>query len=286
MTGFAVAGVLFIPLIVWAQSAYGWRTAAFGTGVGILLLGLPIAVLMRDAPEPYGLLPDGEKPNEAGASGGGQARGGGLVNFTLKQALSTRAYWRIAVATSLGMLIQSAVVVHQFPYFERLLDRETAALVLSELNLFNIAGRILGGMLGDRMPKHWLMALNLLFSAIGMLLLAFGASLAPFLVYGAFFGFSWGVRAAVQSSLLGDYYGRGHFARSPGCCKRWRRRRRLSRTVLVGGVVDYFGSYRMPFLFLAVLGIIGSLLFFAASRPPIRLDTASRLFYHSLRRAS
>jgi sugar phosphate permease len=269
VTGFAVAGVVFIPLIVWVQSIYGWRTAAFGTGVGMLLLGLPVVLLMRDAPEPYGLLPDGEKAEAAaGGSGRAHARGGGLVNFTLKQALSTRAYWLITVATALSMLIQSAVVVHQFPYFEHLLDRETAALVLSELNVFNIAGRILGGVLGDRVAKHRLMGLNLLFVTIGMLLLALGTTLVPFLLYGAFFGFSWGVRAAVQSSLLGDYYGRAAFGRIAGLLQTIASPASIVAPVLVGAVVDAFGGYQMPFLLLAGLGLIGALLFFGASRPP------------------
>lgn len=268
VTGFAAAGMIFIPAIVWAQAAYGWREAAFGTGVGMLLLGLPIVLLMRDAPEPYGLLPDGEKPDPGDGTGRAQARGGGLVNFTVQQALRTRAYWQIAIATTLGMLIQSAVVVHQFVYFELLMDRETAALVLSELNAFNIAGRILGGMLGDRMPKHWLMALNLLLVAGAMLLLAFGASLVPFLVYGAFFGFSWGVRAAVQSSLLGDYYGRVAFGRIAGLMQTIAAPAAIFAPVLVGSVVDVSGGYQVPFLLMAVLGLVGTGLFFAASRPP------------------
>jgi sugar phosphate permease len=268
VTGFALAGMIFIPTIVWVQAAYGWREAALGTGVGMLLLGLPIVLLMRDAPEPYGLLPDGEKPDSTGGIGRAQARGGGLVNFTVRQALRTRAYWQIAIATTLGMLIQSAVVVHQFVYFELLMDRETAALVLSELNAFNIAGRILGGMLGDRMPKHWLMALNLLLVAGAMLLLAFGASLVPFLVYGAFFGFSWGVRAAVQGSLLGDYYGRAAFGRIAGLMQTIAAPAAIFAPVLIGAVVDVAGGYQVPFLLLAGLGVVGAVLFFAASRPP------------------
>jgi len=35
------------------------------------------------------------------------------------------------------------------------------------------------------------------------------------LVYGALFGFSWGVRAAVSNSLIGDYFGRSAYGASP-----------------------------------------------------------------------
>ncbi len=268
VTGFAAAGAIFIPVIVWAQAIYGWRTAAFGTGVAMLVLGLPIILLMRDAPEPYGLLPDGEKAGPAATAAKGQARGGGLVNFTMRQALRTRAYWLIAAATALGMLVQSAVVVHQFPYFEHLLDRETAAFILSEMNLFNIAGRLVGGMLGDRMQKHQLMGLNMLCTTLGMLLVSFGTTLVPFLVYGAFFGFSWGVRAAVSNALVGDYFGRVAYGRIAGLMQTIASPMAIVAPVVVGAAADQFGGYQVPFLLLSGLTACGALLFFLARRPP------------------
>lgn len=266
VTGFAAAGAVFIPVVVWVQAAYGWREAAFGTGVAMLLLGLPIVLLMRDAPEPYGLLPDGEQPGPA--AGRGQARGGGLVNFTMRQALRTRSYWFLASAMAVSMLVQSAVVVHQFPYFELLLDRETAAFVLSVMNVFNIAGRLIGGALGDRMPKHRLMGLNLLLTTTGMLLVSFGTTLAPFLVYGAFFGFSWGVRAAVTNALVGDYFGRAAYGRIAGLMQTIASPLAVVAPVLVGMAADALGGYRVPFLGLAAIAAAGALLYFLASRPP------------------
>ena len=145
------------------------------------------------------------------------------------------------------MLVQSAVVVHQFPYFEEMLDRETAALVLSELNLFNIAGRIIGGMLGDRMPINRLMTLNMVCATIALFLLAFGTTLTPLLIYGAFFGFSWGVRAAVSNSILGDYFGRAAFGRIAGLIQTMASPAAIVAPLLVGGVVDTLAAIRCRF---------------------------------------
>ncbi|MFN8521588.1 MAG: MFS transporter [Chloroflexota bacterium] len=266
VTGFAVAGMVFIPVTVWLQSAYGWRAAALQTAAIIFILGIPIFLLTRDTPEAYGLLPDGDDPaNQSGAHA--RASGGGLVNFTVAQALRTRAYWQITAGTTIAMFVQSAIVVHQFPYFEDLIDRDTAAWILAELNVFNIAGRILGGMLGDRMPKHHLMAFNLFSSMLGMLLLAFGATLVPFLIYGAFFGFAWGVRAAVSNSLLGDYFGRAAFGRIAGIMQTLVAPFSIVAPIVVGLVLDLTGGYQAPFLVLAALALIGTALFLMASRP-------------------
>lgn len=271
VVGFAASAAVFIPVVVWAQAEYGWRNAALGTAGVMALLGVPIMLLMRDAPEPYGLLPDGERP-DATTARTGAPRGGGLVNFTLRQAMQTQAFWLIAGGSAITMFVQSAVVVHQFPYFEDILSRETAAFVLSELNLFNIAGRIIGGMLGDRMSINRLMTLNMLCSTVGLFLLAFGNTLTPLLIYGALYGFSWGVRAAVSNSLLGDYFGRAAFGRIAGLNQTFASPGAVISPLLFGLAVDWFGSYQAPMLVLAGISLVGSVLFFLATRPadPLR----------------
>lgn len=268
VVGFAASAAVFIPVLVWAQAEYGWRNAALGTAAVMVLMGLPIALLMRDSPEPYGLLPDGEKPADGAGAKSSQQRGGGLVNFTLKQALQTRSFWLIAGAGAIAMFVQSAVVVHQFPYFEQIMDRETAALVLSELNLFNIAGRIIGGMLGDRVSINRLMTLNMICATVALFLLAFGATLLPLLLYGAFFGFSWGVRAAVSNSILGDYFGRAAFGRIAGLNQTLASPGAVISPLLVGFAVDWLGGFQVSFLILGLISVLGSVLYFAATRPP------------------
>lgn len=268
--GLAAAGTIFIPLVVWAQAAYGWRSTAFGTGLGMLVLGIPIMLLVRNAPEPYGLLPDGDPPGHVDVSHPTHRRGGGLVSFSLRQALRTRAFWLIAVGLSLANLAQSALIVHQFPYLETLLTRETAALVLSELNVFNILGRLVGGLLGDRLPKHLLMAANVLGTGTALVVLVLAGSALPLLlVYGAIFGFSWGMRTAITNSLQGDYFGRAAFGRIAGLTQTLASPASIVSPILVGLAADALGgSYQVPFLWLAAGAGLGALLFLFATRPP------------------
>lgn len=273
VTGFAVAGAIFIPLVVWAQTAYGWRAAALWTGAGMLLLGLPIVLLMRDAPEPYGLLRDGDRPDRidatrpAQATGRGTGHGVGLVDFTLGQALRTRAFWYVTIGSALANLTQSGLVVHQFPHLEQFLDRETAALVLSSSNVFNIAGRLLGGVLGDRVTKHVLLGFNCVLATVAIVLVAVGTTLAPLLLYGALFGFSWGVRAAVSNSLQGDYFGRAAFGRIVGLTQTIASPAAIAAPILVGVAADVLGGYRVPFLLLAGTSALSAVMFFVATYP-------------------
>lgn len=59
-------GLLVVSVAVnywfWRQrSTFGWCTAALSTAVGMLVIGASVVLLLRDAPEPFGLLPDGNR---------------------------------------------------------------------------------------------------------------------------------------------------------------------------------------------------------------------------------
>jgi MFS family permease len=265
--GFAAAGIVFLPALVWVQGQYGWRTAAYATAAGLLVLGLPIMLLMRNSPERCGLLQDGDRPEDL-ARAIGSGRGGGLVDFTTRQALRTRAFWLLTVGNALSQMALAAIVVHQFPYLEAMLTRETAALILSVLNVFNLVGRLVGGVLGDRFRKHVIMGANMVAATAGLLMLVFADGVAVLLLYAALYGSSWGIRTAVANSLQGDYFGRASFGKIAGLAQTLAAPTAILSPILFGFAVEWTGAYRPALLSLAVLTAIASVLFFAASRPP------------------
>ena len=64
-----LGGFLLTPLLAWAIQTWGWRSAAFGSGIVFLLAGLPLALLVRRSPESMGLQPDGDSPFSYNANG-------------------------------------------------------------------------------------------------------------------------------------------------------------------------------------------------------------------------
>ena len=57
--GFGASGLL-IPLIVWLIEVVHWRTTLILLGLGMWVIGIPLSFVVRDKPETYGYLPDGE----------------------------------------------------------------------------------------------------------------------------------------------------------------------------------------------------------------------------------
>ncbi len=108
MTGFGIGG-LFVPVIAWALTTLGWRPTAFFSGVLVILIGLPLAQLMRHRPEQYGKLPAGElEPTNSPSSIPGEplnrsAEIPAIIEadpneFTAREAMRTSAFSLLRIA--------------------------------------------------------------------------------------------------------------------------------------------------------------------------------------------
>jgi sugar phosphate permease len=61
--GFGLAaGGLAVPAVAWCMQTFGWRPTAFGSGVLLLLVGLPLAMTIKSRPEDHGETLDGLPP--------------------------------------------------------------------------------------------------------------------------------------------------------------------------------------------------------------------------------
>ncbi len=57
--GLSISGAVTPRIVAELISAYGWQTSWVILGLGLLVLAIPAAFVMRRRPEDYGLLPDG-----------------------------------------------------------------------------------------------------------------------------------------------------------------------------------------------------------------------------------
>src|SRR5690606_24154915 len=106
-------GGMLVPLTAFALDEFGWRATAFGSGILILVVGMPLVQVVRHRPEPYGLRPDGDPPPPPGSSAddnnAGQVE---MPSFTAREALRTWAFWAIALGHGSALLIVASVNVH------------------------------------------------------------------------------------------------------------------------------------------------------------------------------
>ena len=250
-TGFGASGVM-IPLIVWLIDAFQWRITLLLLGVGFLMLGIPLVFVIRDKPEDYGLLPDGE-PGSPGTPVEAVRPEKSPIRFW--EALRHRSFLYLNLAEVVRMMLVSGVVTHSMPYLNNLgMSRGAAALVVAGIPLSSIIGRLGYGWLADRFPKRYVLALAFGAMGLGMVAFSYAAVLAMILLFLLFFHPSFGGSMVLRGAILREYFGRDYLGKMVGIVMGSAAMGGIVGPTLAGWVFDSIGSYQI--LWLAFAGAI------------------------------
>lgn len=241
-TGQAIGGVVIFPLVALAVLKLGWRAAAVLSGFAVLTL-LPLVLLIRRSPESMGLLPDGDRSPRAVdiglASASGETR-----EFTTREALRTRTFWLLAAFHGLRNVPYAGVTVHLVPLMVwKGLDEAGAAFYVGLTALATVVIRPLTGWLGDRRSKQAVGSVGVLLGAAGLVVLAYGdGAWWALVLFAVLFSFGDGVNS-VTWALVGDVFGRTHFATIRGWISMFQSFASMPAAVYTGWIYDRTQSY-------------------------------------------
>jgi len=216
-TGLAVTGPIFgSPLVILntqIEEAYGWRAVLFGYGTLVLVGVTLLSTLVRDRPEPYGLRPDGDPPDDSSSleHSTDPLRRRTDAGLTLHAVFRTKEFWLFTSYLSGTFAVNSAVQGHMIPYFQQDigLTAAWAAVVMSFVFVLSGIGRIGGGFLLDRMDYRMVLAIVAAMMALSLLYLQLvevktvWATLPFALGFGVGFGCLVPMRGAVGSIMFG-----------------------------------------------------------------------------------
>lgn len=272
--GLSLAGLL-VPIVAWSLASFGWRATAVASGLIVFVLGLPVSLLFRPAPEPYGLAPDGgphrPSPRESEHAVAPRSHAGGRGGLDAREALRTPAFWLLSSGHTMALFAVSAMTVHLIPYLvdQRGMSIESAASVFAGLTALSWVGQLLGGQLGDRFEKRLICAvcMGLHTAALVLLIVANGVT---GLVAGALLhGLAWGMRGPLMMAIRADYFGRRAFATIEGFAAIVTTVGLFFGPLIVGLIADATADYRPGFAVLACITAAGIGAFLLARRPAL-----------------
>jgi MFS family permease len=275
-------GLAAMPLVVQALiGAWDWRVAWASLGVYTIFIGvLPPLLLIGRRPEDMGLeadpAPEGALPPSKSASG---AASDALaeVNFTVREALHTRAFWALAAYSAAGFMAQAGVALHQVPHFiSQGVPASSAAFLASTFALFIVPAGLIWSPLARRVPVRVLLAFAGLSTALGALATALSGSLGWGLVAAGALGNGVGGMLFLLRLTWADYYGRRHLGAIRGLTLPVQVGGQALGPVLSGFIFDATGSYRPAFFLFAAVTILVSLTVLAGT-PPKKRSTVSRV---------
>jgi MFS family permease len=279
--GYFLGGVILAPILAWAVNPdhHGWSITARGIGVLFLVIAWPISRLVRNNPEEYGQSPDGE-PVVAQAAPGPRAETPLFQqDFTAREAMRTPAFWLISVGHGLSAMMIATVSVHLVPLLtDQGLSLQMASYVWSVSMAVGAAFSIVGGYLGDRVPKRLALCVFSTIQAAGFAMAMLVDSAAMGFLFAVVFGMGQGGRSPLSTAIRGDYFGRKAFATITGISQAPLYILMLVAPLFAAVMFDMRGSYTLAFGILAAFGFLSGLCFLLARKPappPLRTGRAA-----------
>ena len=279
-SGPGLAGLL-VPLVGFLIVALGWRLAAVVGGLTILVIGLPLALVMRTRPEECGLCPDGVPPS-AGTTSLNPLHQTALpatsarheISFTSSQALRTTAFWLLSIAMTATSMATSGVLVHFVVMLEgRGIDVAVGTILLGLVAFMSIPGRLGFTWLSDYLDGRSLLTGLMVVLGATILCMAQVEGLLPFVVLTGVFAITYGGSISVIEPLRADYFGVHHFASIMGFMRLIQAVGHFAGPLLAGVMYDVTQSYVAALTIFGVCVLIGAACMFMARRPSVKMHS-------------
>ena len=191
----------------------GWRDAWLVAAATIAVVVIPISWFgIIDRPSTIGQLPDGAPAPEADSHP--TAEGWGVER---NEALRSRAFWILALATSLTSMLSTALNFHQIALLGESGFTETEAAIMF---LPQVLGTFVGspgmGILIDKVGTRYAPAATLVGLAATLLLAGTVDSTLGVIVYATWFGLQAGTVRTLGAALIPMWFGTRHLGSIQG----------------------------------------------------------------------
>jgi len=271
--GFGFSGVM-VPVVNAIVQSQGWRMAMTILGVGMFFIVVPLALIVRNRPEDYGMLPDGDAsltPVERNKFKSLELEN---IDVSTKKALTSRAFWIITIALGIQHLATNAVSTHIMPYLISVGITQTfASLVAAMLPIASMGGRFGFGWLGDMVRKKPLTAFGFAIMAIGLMSFGYADNLvgimaALLIMFLIMYGVGYGGTTTMRSILPKAYFGTKNYGTILGFITGIDAVGGVLGAPFAGYVYDRWGDYHYVWIILAALSALCVVMTLAA--PAIR----------------
>jgi MFS family permease len=245
-------------------AAYGWRNSYLIIGVVALVVFVTVAQVLSRDPQSIGLLPDGDCKRS-----GDDGSECWQESVTLGAAARNGQFWVICVAEFAIFFCLMTIIVHIVPHAMDLeLAAPTAVGVLSTIGGVSMLGRIAIGTANDKIGGKRSLVICFILLLCGLAWLHVATEAWMLFLFAVIYGFAHGGFFTVISPTIAEFFGTASHGVLFGTVLASGTLGGAAGPVLAGRTFDVTGSYRIAFLVLTVLAVIGFILITRLRPPP------------------
>jgi MFS family permease len=269
LSGNGIGALIAPPVATRLISTYDWRVSYLIMGGVVLVIVTLAAHFLRRDPTQMGQVPYGE-------SGERQNLGAGTLGFCLKEAVYTRQFYIVfAMFFCFGFNL-FAFIVHSVPHASELgFPAVTAANVLAVIGGFTVVGRLLLGIVADRIGNRPVFLVGFILTSAAVLWLVPAKEIWTLYLFAAVFGLANGGMGTSESPLLAEFFGLHSHGLIFGITGGGFTIGAALGPLMAGYLFDIAGNYRAAFLFCSAISMLGLTLTLLLT--PIKVEPDKRI---------
>lgn len=268
VAGFGLASVYIAPLANYLLSAFGIQSTFLILGIAFLIAVVVLSQLLQNPPAGY-------KPvvNSGAAKGGAKAKAPAApVDYEWSEMLKTPQFYLLWImfvfAAGAGLMIIGKLA--------KIVDLQAGIkagfVFVAMLAVGNAGGRVIAGVLSDKVGRTWTMFAVFVFQAVLMFLLRGLDTYGTLFVASVLIGFNYGANLSVFPSATKDYFGLKNFGVNYGFVFTAWGVGGILGPMLSGWIFDANKNFNDAYLIAAVCLLIAAGLTFVTRAPKAKAE--------------
>ena len=247
--GFGIAAVYLAPLTTTLLSNFSISQTFIYLGIAVAIISVLIAQLVQNPPAGY--VPE-ERRNKNETS----AKAIPSVDYTWREMVKTKRFYLLFImylfSASVGLMIignMSKIASTQIG----IADPGFLALMVAFLAITNTAGRVIGGMMSDRIGRVNALFVVFAMQAVNMVGFMFYRTIPALMAGIVAAGFSYGTLLSVYPSITADQYGLKNYGTNYGVLYLSWGLAGLVTPMIADVIYDASGNFNMAYVICAIL---------------------------------
>ena len=265
-------GAALVFVVNFLVESLGWRDATLVIGVTTFVIGLPLASILRDRPEDFGMLPDGDRPDSARAR---PAAGFAEHGLTLRQAMRTSAFWTLSIGFASRNFVIAGMAAHFIPaVVDKGFSSTTGAQMLLVFAGAAFVNRLLTSYISDYVPKAKMTALMVAIGVGAFFIMMWAESIWVIVIFVLVYSLAWaGSGGGMISAIRGEFFGRANYAVISGAGNLVQAGGEVLGPAAAGILYDRTGSYTNAYLVFIGMLSLSAIALLLTRAPRARMPT-------------
>jgi MFS transporter, OFA family, oxalate/formate antiporter len=261
VSGVGLAAVYISPLSQFLLKAVGIQNTFLYLGLGAIVIVAVLAQLLRNPPAGY--QPKSAAPATPAAKAAATTKANLDWNAMLKTSQFYRLWLMFILAASAGLMI----IAHVAIIAKEQAHWEWGFVPVVLLAIFNSFGRVLSGIVSDRIGRTQTMMLAFALQACNMFAFSHYTSSALLVFGSAFTGLCYGTIFTLMPAATADFYGMKNLGVNYGIVFTGFGVAGVFGPLLGGKIRDLTGSYSTSYTISAIMLLVGTALAFTTRAP-------------------